>query len=170
VRLCLQVLERYQQTAHNSNLVSESITITNPIHPLFGGSLKIHQLRRWGQSVRVILVHPDGGFLSLPASETSLELKAPYPIVRGQIPLFDLRKLLHLINWKKEISAEKSQKTDDQQEDQSCCNRKTDDERRQHQSNSPLSKRQVQKTTDSFDCQISQQNSGATNTTTFSDN
>ncbi len=102
--------ERYQQTAHNSNLVSESVTITNPIHPLFGRSLKVHQLKRWGQSLRVILAYPDGGGLSLPASETSLELRTAYPIIRGQTPLFEPRKLLRLIQWQEQIEAEKSQK------------------------------------------------------------
>ncbi len=157
---------RYQQTAHNSNLVSESVTITNPIHPLFGRSVKVHQLRRWGQSVRVIIVHPEGGLLSISAAETSLELRAAYPIIRGQTPLFDPRKLLRLIKWSEQLEAEKSQKTDDHKQDQSCGNQKTDDETRQHQSNSPLARRQTQETPDSADRQISQQNSGATNTTT----
>ena len=132
---------------------------------MFGRSLKVHQLKRWGQSLRVILAHPDGGVLSLPAAETSLELRAAYPLIRGQIPLFDLRKLLHLIQWQEQVEAEKSQKTDDHKQDQSCGNQKTDDETRQHQSNSPLARRQTQDRTNSADRQISQQNSGATNTT-----
>ncbi len=132
---------------------------------MFGRSLKVHQLRRWGQSVRVIFIHPDGGLLSLPASETSLELRAAYPIIRGQTPLFEPRKLLHLIQWQEQLSAEKSQKTDDHKQDQSCGNQKTDDETRQHQSNSPLARNQKQDTPDSADRQISQQNPGTTNRT-----
>ncbi len=128
--------------------------------------MKVHQLRRWGQSVRVIFVHPEGGLLSLPAAETSLELRAAYPIIRGQTPLFDLRKLLRLIQWQEQQEAEKSQKTDDHKQDQSCGNQKTDDETREHQSNSPLARRQTQDRPDSSDRQISQQNSGTTNTTT----
>ncbi len=128
--------------------------------------MKVHQLRRWGQSVRVILAHPDGGLLSLPAAETSLELRAAYPLIRGQTPLFEPRKLLRLIQWQEQALAEKSQKTDDHKQDQSCGNQKTDDETRQHQSKSPLTRRPTQEAPDSADCQISQQNSGETNTTT----
>ena len=115
---------------------------------MFGRSLKVHQLRRWGQSVRVILAHPDGGLLSLPAAETSLELRAAYPLIRGQTPLFEPRKLLRLIQWQEQALAEKSQKTDDHKQDRSCGNQKTDDETRQHQNNSPLARRQTQDTPD----------------------
>ena len=132
---------------------------------MFGRSLKVHQLKRWGQSLRVILAHPDGGILSLPVSETSLELRTAYPIIRGQTPLFEPRKLLRLIQWPEQILAEKSQKTENQEQDQSCGNQKTDDETRQHQSNSSLAPRQTQDRTDSADRQISQQNSRTTNTT-----
>ena len=132
---------------------------------MFGKSLKVRQLKRWGQSLQVILAHPDGGVLSLPASETSLELRAAYPIIRGQTPLFEPRKLLRLIQWQEQIEAEKSQKTEDQEQEQLCGNQKTDDETRQHQSNSSLAPRQTAHRTDSADRQISQQNSRATNTT-----
>ncbi len=133
--------------------------------------MKVHQLRRWGQSVRVILAHPEGGLLSLPATETSLELRAAYPLIRGQTSLFDPRKLLRLIQWQEQLAAEKSQKTDDHKQDFSCGNQKTEDETRQHQSNSPLAPRPTPETPDSSDRQISQQNPGTTNTTTpISDN
>ena len=127
--------------------------------------MKVHKLRRWGQSVRVIIVHPEGGLLSISAAETSLELRSAYPIIKGQTPLFDPRKLLRLIKWSEQLEAEKSQKTDDHKQDQSCGNQKTDDETRQHQSNYSLAPRQTPHRTDSADRQISQQNSRTTNTT-----
>lgn len=89
-------LERYQQTAHTSKLLSQSITITNPIHPLHGQSVAVHSIRRLGKSIRVIIEHPNGGLLSLAASETSLELTSPPPVIEGQTPLFDPKKLLQL--------------------------------------------------------------------------
>lgn len=56
-------------------------------------------IRRLGNSVRVIVEHPDGGLLSIPASETSLELTPPSPVIKGQTPLFDPKKLLQLSQW-----------------------------------------------------------------------
>lgn len=57
----------------------------------------VHQIRYYGKSVKVIVEHPDGGQLSLPASETSLELPKPYPQMVGKTPLFTPDKLLRLV-------------------------------------------------------------------------
>ena len=43
-----------------------------------------------------MIEHPNGGLLSLAASETSLELTSPPPVIEGQTPLFDPKKLLQL--------------------------------------------------------------------------
>lgn len=59
----------------------------------------VHQTRRLGKSTRVIVEHPEGGLLSLPASETSLELSKPSLVAGGVPPLFDPEKLLRLVEW-----------------------------------------------------------------------
>ena len=48
------------------------VTITNPIHPLYGQSVVIKQIRKVGQETKITIESPLGGFLSLPASETDL--------------------------------------------------------------------------------------------------
>lgn len=48
------------------------VTITNPIHPLYGQSVVIKQIRKIGQETKITIESPLGGFLSLPASETDL--------------------------------------------------------------------------------------------------
>ena len=57
----------------------------------------MRQLRYYDKSVKVIVEHPDGGLLSLPASETSLDLPKPCPQVAGKTPLFACDKLLRLV-------------------------------------------------------------------------
>ncbi len=69
-RNVLSAFQRYQQTAHSAEPLSESVIITNPIHPLYGQSVKVLSWRSWGKTTRVIISHPEGGTLSLPASET----------------------------------------------------------------------------------------------------
>ncbi len=95
---------RYQQTAHSAEPLSESVIITNPIHPLYGQSVKVLSIRGWGNSTRVILSHPQGGTLSLPASETSGETTSSPPVLEENQPLFDPKKLLHLSQWVEKLS------------------------------------------------------------------
>lgn len=90
---------RYNQTTLNFNRPSESVTITNPIHPLHGQEVAVRQIRKVGKLVRVIVEHPDGGQLSVPASETSLDLTEPCRQVGGQTPKFEPKKLLRLAEW-----------------------------------------------------------------------
>ncbi len=73
------------------------MTITNPIHPLHGQEVVVRSFRQVGKSVRVIVEHPDGGLISLPASETSLEPTQPVAVIGGKTPLFDPQLLLGLV-------------------------------------------------------------------------
>lgn len=59
----------------------------------------MRSFRQLGKSVRVIVEHPDGGLISLPASETSLEPSQPVSLIGGTPPLFDPKKLLGLAEW-----------------------------------------------------------------------
>ncbi len=88
--------ERYKKTAQSSNSFSERATIINPIHPLHGQSLKVHLIRRLGTILKVILEHPDGGLISVPSSETSLEPPSPQSQIEGVTPKFEPKKLLQL--------------------------------------------------------------------------
>lgn len=72
------------------------MTITNPIHPLHGQEVVVRQIRHLGKSVRVIVEHPDGGLISLPASQTSLDRTQPVSLIGGKTPLFDPKLLLGL--------------------------------------------------------------------------
>ena len=119
---------RYQQTAHNAEPFSESVIITNPIHPLYGQSLKVLSHRRWGSSTRVILSHPDGGTLSLAASETSWEIKTYPSEAQNNRPLFDPKKLLDLSQWLEKTSTPTPKKPSNCQSSQTVDKSKLDDE------------------------------------------
>lgn len=89
---------RYKQTAHQPNHSSGSVTITNPIHPLFGQSLSVRKIRRLGATLQISLNHPDGGSFSLPACETSLERNV-CPNPSDGKALLAVHQLLALIDW-----------------------------------------------------------------------
>lgn len=103
-------MERYNKTAHKFNeLLGSSVTVTNPIHPLYGKSVVVRQLRKVGFETKVIVESPLGGFLSLSADETNLFLQqtcdgAERPPLWGErqldtIRLFSPEKLLRLSEW-----------------------------------------------------------------------
>ena len=156
------LLGRYQQTAHSAALVSESVIITNPIHPLHGQSVKVLSLRRLGKSVRVILEHPDGGILSLPASETSWEITSPPPVVKGQTPLLDPKKLLHLSQWVETLSRSQFPTGSDCQQYQKVSNQNSNGETATTQESPSLSFRRANETVNPPDRAVSEQNARPT--------
>ena len=94
---CLQGWGQYNQTAPSSTAPVEQVTITNPIHPLLGQHLPIRRERRLGTHRIAILEHPDGGTISLPTTETSLESAfAEPPSSERKLRLFEPRHLLQL--------------------------------------------------------------------------
>lgn len=75
----------------------EQVTITNPIHPLWGQRLPIRRIRRLSTHRLAILEHPDGGTISLPTTETSLESAFAEPLSsEKKLRLFEPRHLLQL--------------------------------------------------------------------------
>lgn len=56
----------------------------------------MRSIRHLGKSVRVIIEHPQGGLVSIPISETSLEQSLPCAQVEGKTPLFDPKNLQRL--------------------------------------------------------------------------
>ena len=89
---------RYSKTAHNFNsLLGSCVTITNPIHPLYGQSVVIKQIRKVGQETKITIESPLGGFLSLPASETDLWTQQTNKVITAS--KFLPEKLLRLSEW-----------------------------------------------------------------------
>lgn len=58
----------------------------------------MRSIRHLGKSVRVIVEHPQGGFVSLPVSETNLEQSLPCA-QEGNTPLFEPKNLQRLAQW-----------------------------------------------------------------------
>jgi hypothetical protein len=73
------------------------VTITNPIHPLYGESVVIRQIRKVGIETKVTVESPLGGFLSLPASET--DLWTQQATEEERVGKFLPEKLLRLSEW-----------------------------------------------------------------------
>lgn len=115
VRFGRECKGRYHQTTLSFNRPSaSSVIITNPIHPLHGQSVAVRSIRQVGKLTKVIVEHPDGGLLSLPSDETSLDISEPCPKVLGTTPLFEPKQLLRLAEWMA------SKNTADAKETSSC--------------------------------------------------
>ena len=140
-------MERYAQTTHNFNKPSgSSVIITNPIHPLHGCEVIVRQIRKVGKLTKVIVTHPDGGLLSLPSDETSLENSEVCLTALQTTPLFDPEKLLRLSEWVQERSMSKEvKKLPGHQLDQLVKYNKTDDTTAQKSKSSANRKRRTHK-------------------------
>jgi hypothetical protein len=79
--------------------LGSSVTVTNPIHPLYGQSVVIRQIRKVGFTTKVTVESPLGGFLSLLADETNLFLEQKSDRQLDKIELFSPEKLLRLSEW-----------------------------------------------------------------------
>ena len=155
---------RSQQTAHTAESLLESVIITNPIHPLYGQSVKVLSFRRWGNSTRVIVSHPEGGTLSLPASETSWEISSPPCIPERNKPLFDPKKLLHMSQWIEKLSTLKPKKASNCQQPEKVDKNKIDDETMQTEVHSPLGIKRSPEKIDSSDSAVGVKNARPTST------
>src|SRR5262249_39170575 len=76
-RSACSVSGRYAHTAHEHTDPLERITVVNPIHPLYGRTLPVRQVRRVENLLELIVEHPDGGVLTLPAWATDYEPRPP---------------------------------------------------------------------------------------------
>ena len=155
---------RYQQTAHSAEPISESVIITNPIHPLYGQSVQVLSIRRWGSSTRVIISHPEGGTLSLPAAETSWEITSSPRVLKEHKPLFDPNKLLHLSQWVEKLSTLTPKKASNCQQPEKVDNQKIDDETVQTPGNTPTRIKRAPKTINQSNSTIGCQNARPTST------
>jgi hypothetical protein len=73
------------------------VTITNPIHPLYGQSVVVQLIRKVGQEIKVTVESPMGGFLSLAASDTDLWTEQGSKV--RTVGRFLPEKLLRLSEW-----------------------------------------------------------------------
>ncbi|MEC4817579.1 MAG: DUF5372 family protein, partial [Scytonema sp. PMC 1069.18] len=90
---------RYTKTAHNFNKPlgnDDRVTITNPIHPLYGQLVVVRSLRKVGELTLVLVEHPDGGLISLPIDETNFQTPKLSVQLSGTPRLFEPKKLLRL--------------------------------------------------------------------------
>jgi len=87
---------RYAHTAHEHTDPSERITVVNPIHPLYGRTLPVRQVRRVENLLELIVEHPDGGVLTLPAGATDYEPRPPALLGFRPLPLFHPTQLVQL--------------------------------------------------------------------------
>ena len=89
-------LGRYTHTAHKHADPSERVTIVNPIHPLHGRSLPIRQVCRVEHLIELIVEHPDGGVLTLPAWATDYAPRSLTFLGFDPLVLFDPAQLVQL--------------------------------------------------------------------------
>jgi hypothetical protein len=65
------------------------VTIRNSIHPRHGHTLALRHVRQVGDLVEVIVAHPDGGVLTLPAWATDMPPARPPRPVGKTLPRCD---------------------------------------------------------------------------------
>jgi hypothetical protein len=133
------------------------VTIINPIHPLHGQSLTVHQIRQLGKVLKVILEHPDGGLMSVPASETSLEPPLPALQIGGVTPRFDPKKLRQLTVLVSTLRSTVGTRT----EDEKVINPKIDAKTASHIPSQNLSEQRKTGEIDRPDSSLSRKNSPA---------
>ena len=80
-----------------------TITVRNPIHPLYGQILTIRNVRRTGTHIEFVVDHPDGGVLTLPAWATDYTPHLAPPRCRGTIVQFHPAQLVSLSVRVKEL-------------------------------------------------------------------
>jgi hypothetical protein len=126
---------------------------------LHGRSVVIRQIRKVGKLTKVIVIHPDGGLLSLPSDETTLGILEVYPKASQPTRLFEPEKLLRLSEWMQERSISTPTKNlPDHQLHQLVEDKKADDTTAYTSKSSASRKRRMQKAPSGADSTASRQN------------
>ena len=158
-RLYLPLWARYSKTAHSFNtLLGSSVTITNPIHPLYGQSVVVRQMSKVGKTMKITVEHPDGGLLSLPAEETTLSLPEAGVMRADTTRLFDPEKLLRLSEWVAARSKPVLEKFSCVPEDEEAEHKKTNDTTKAKKARSTGKKRRTYATPNQTDSTAGGQN------------
>lgn len=124
----------------------------------------MRQIRKVGKLTKVIVEHPDGGLLSLPADETNLPSSEAGVLVAGTSRLFDPEKLLRLTEWVAAHSPLESEKWFSVQQHQELEQKKTDDTTACTTKSFTKRKRRTPSTSNKADSTISGQNAVHRNT------
>lgn len=126
--------------------------------------MKVLSWRRWGNFTRVIISHPEGGTLSLPASETSRKITSSPSGTEPNLPLFDPKKLFHLSQRVEKLSTLKPKKASNCQQPEKVDKSKIDDETVQTPGNPPPRIKRAPETVDKSNRTIGCQNPRPTST------
>lgn len=111
-----------------------------------------------GKSVRVIVEHPQGGQVSLPISETSLEPSQQCAEVEGKTPLFDPKNLQRLALRVATLDIADTKEISLCQQDQKVVVRKIDAKTAQTQAGATRRARRPYPTVNQSDSKVGGQN------------
>jgi hypothetical protein len=81
------------------------------MHPLYGQTVAVRNVRRVGDFVEIMVAHPDGGALTLPGWATDLTPPRPPRQVRAPLPLCDPTPLVKLLHHVASLAAPASLQT-----------------------------------------------------------
>jgi len=84
-------------------------------------------MRKVGLTIKITVEHPDGGFVSLPAEETTLSLPLAGVMRADTTRLFEPEKLLRLSEWVAARSKSVTKKFPCVPEDEEASHKKTND-------------------------------------------
>ncbi len=126
--------------------------------------MKVLSIRRWGNSTRVIISHPEGGTLSLPAEETSWEITSSPSVPFEKTPLFEPKKLLHLSQWVEKLSTLTPKKASNCQQPETVDKSQIDEETVQTPGKTPPRIKGAHPTIDQSNSTIGRQNARPTST------
>ena len=118
----------------------------------------MRQIRLVGKSTKIIVEHPDGGQLSLPAEETNLSLPEVSVMGADTTRLFDPEKLLRLSEWVAARSKFVLEKSSCVPEDENVGHKKTNGTKAFTSKRSTRKGRRTHATPDQTDSTVSGQN------------
>jgi hypothetical protein len=108
-------------------------------------------MRKVGLTIKITVEHPDGGFVSLPAEETTLSYPT-FGVMRADTTrLFEPEKLLRLSEWVAARSKSVLEKYSCVPEDEEAEHKKTNDTTKHKKARSTRKKRRTHATPDKTD-------------------
>ena len=111
----------------------------------------MRQMRKVGLTIKITVEHPDGGFVSLPAEETTLSLPLAGVMRVDTTRLFDPEKLLRLSEWVAARSKSVTKKFPCVPEDEEASHLKTNDTTKHKKARSTRKKLRTHATPDKTD-------------------
>jgi hypothetical protein len=111
----------------------------------------VRQVRKVGLTIKITVEHPDGGFLCLPAEETTLVDLAAGVMRADTTRLFDPEKLLRLSEWVAARSKSVSSNFSCVPEDEEASHKKTNDTKKHKKGRSTRKQLRTHATPDKTD-------------------